>query len=54
MTLPRGEVLITMRVRFSETATADVVDAIGRLRESLKAADDRLSDITIEPSAIVV
>ncbi len=51
MHLGPDEVLITMRVQFDEAATVDLVGAIGRLRDRLRVADDRLSDVTIEPAA---
>ncbi len=49
MHLGPNEVLVTMRVRFTEQDIAGLIAAIGRLRTAIRDSDPRLTDVTIEP-----
>lgn len=52
MHLGPNEVLVTLRVRFTEQDAPGVIDAIDRLRTALEGADPRLTDVVIEPTGL--
>ncbi len=49
MHLGPNEVLMTLHVRFADHDADGVIEAIDRLRTALATADERLTDVTIEP-----